>query len=95
MRRVNDRSLLCWCSDRRRDGVEMSITIDKLVRVLNAVAVFDGVVTARGNVGCTSGGEIELDFVGQLPRAAHDYLLGRGFVQGGNPGNPTSYVYRP
>jgi len=92
---VDCRGFLCRCSNRCGNGVEMSITMGKLLRVLNSVAVFEGIESPNGNIGCSSGGEIELDFSHQLTRSAHDYLKGRGFVQGGNPGNPTSYVYRP
>jgi len=69
--------------------------MEKMMRVINSVAIFEGVERVNGMVCCSSGGEIELDFSHQLTRSAHDYLEGRGFVQGGNPGNPTSYVYRP
>jgi len=73
----------------------VSISIDKLVRVLNSIAVFEGVATVHGMVTATAGGEIAIDFTSQLTRSAHAYLINKGFVQGGAPANATSYVYRP
>lgn len=70
------------------------MTGDKMLEILRAFELQE--IPLRGtHISCTGGGEIELSFNSQLPYDATRYLKRKGFVQGGNPADAYSFVYRP
>jgi hypothetical protein len=66
------------------------MTLDKLQRILTALAQNTGRIP-HGFIGCTSGGEVRLDFAGQLTEEQHQYLLRKEFIQALDG----QYIYRP
>lgn len=69
------------------------MTLAKLQRVLMALSQQTGNVP-HGWIGASTGGELEIQFTGQLTGLQHAYMRRVGFVS--LPDEPWSrYVYRP
>ena len=60
----------------------------KLLEILQQLKVWG--VNFHGMIYPTGGGEIALEFQGQLEHHVHDYLLDKGFVD-----VDCDYIYRP
>lgn len=71
------------------------MTMSKMLRVLLSLQNSWDYDSPHGHITCSSGGELMFDFTAQLMPSQHRYLIAKGFVQGGSPGNPDAYVYRP
>ena len=80
----------------RADAIMRSIhmTGNKMYNTLVYIEC-QGVPLMGTHVNTTGGGEIEISFQSQIPEDLHKYLKRNGFVQGGNPMDAYSYVYRP
>lgn len=69
------------------------MTLDKMQRVLIALSKNTGRIP-HGWIDCSAGGEVRLQFAGQLTKEQHDYLLRKEFICPPDV-DGYQYIYRP